>query len=235
MLPDLTDQFIADSYAGILHTSNVPVSPTAPTQVYDGLGNKTSMKIAAEGGGASISGSVSVDGSVSATATVSATNMIIADNLSIKGFATLIDYLYPIGSVYINATDTDPATRFGGNWDKIADGRFIVGVGNGTDANGDSKSFGFENNAGVYSASIGASNIPPHYHYVANSDNVPLGIANAITENTSVAYTDGSQYLLKGSSNPPTLGRTSSFGSGTPDPIEITPPSYGLYIWKRIS
>lgn len=236
MLPDLTDQFIADSYAGIIHTSNVPVSQNNLTQVYDGLGNKTSMQIGAENGGASITGSVSVDGSVSADATVSATDMIIANNLSIAGFTTLINYLYPVGSVYINATDTNPATRFAGTtWSKISQGRFIVGIGTENDANGVPKSFGVGNNAGVYSMTIDASNIPPHFHYVANSDNIPLGVANAITGDTSVAYTDGLQYLLKGSANPPTLGKTSSFGSGSPSPISITPPSYGLYIWQRIA
>jgi hypothetical protein len=239
MLPDLTDQFIADSYSGILHTSNVPVSPTVLTQVYDGLGNKTSIKIAAEGGGASISGSVSVDGSVSSTATVSATNMIIANNLSIAGFATLIDYLYPVGSVYINATDTNPATRFTGtSWSKIADGRFIVGVGTGIDANTIPKSFGFGNNAGVYSASIGASNIPSHFHYVANSD-IPSFFGSDLTTNNVVSQGvipgNVSTYNLRGTGSDASIGKTSTVGLGTPEPIETTPPSYGLYIWQRIA
>lgn len=226
MLPDLTDQFIADSYAGILHTSNVPVSQNNLTQVYDGLGNKTSMQIGAENGGAAFSGSVAVDGTAS------------VDELSIAGYSTLINYLYPVGSVYFSATDTNPTFRFANTiWTQISQGRFITGVGIGTDTDGNNKTFNPLNNDGSYSKVLNSGNIPPHYHHVAANFINTLG-TDSPTADDYIAVSDGVGYRLKGTTVTPTLGRTSAAIGGSTDPTEasavsITPPSFGLYIWQR--
>lgn len=37
---------------------------------------------------------------------------------------------YPIGSIYMSINDVDPATIFGGTWEKIADGTFLMASGN---------------------------------------------------------------------------------------------------------
>lgn len=36
---------------------------------------------------------------------------------------------YPVGAIYLSVTDTDPATLFGGTWERISQGRFLIGVG----------------------------------------------------------------------------------------------------------
>lgn len=36
---------------------------------------------------------------------------------------------YPVGSIYLSVTDTDPATLFGGTWERISQGRFLIGSG----------------------------------------------------------------------------------------------------------
>lgn len=220
MLPDLTDQFIADSYAGIIHTSNVPVSQSNSTQVYDGKGNKTSMKIGAEGNGASFSGTVSVD------------------ELSIDGYSTLINYLYPIGSVYFSATNTNPSSRFKNTiWEQITQGQFIVSVGTGVDENSNTKTFNPLENKGSYSKTLDTSNLPSHSHYVSSDSVVVANSANALTSGNVLAVGGAvsldQAYMLKGSTGNATIGKTSSIGGGAP--IAITPPSFGLYVWKRTS
>lgn len=45
--------------------------------------------------------------------------------------ATIFDAIYPIGSLYISAKDSDPSTLFGGSWQKIED-RFLLAAGSVT-------------------------------------------------------------------------------------------------------
>lgn len=40
----------------------------------------------------------------------------------------LIDYIYPIGSIYMSVNSTNPAILFGGSWTQLKD-RFLIGVG----------------------------------------------------------------------------------------------------------
>jgi hypothetical protein len=42
--------------------------------------------------------------------------------------AHFLEYLYPIGSIFMSVNDTSPAVLFGGTWEKI-EGRFLVGAG----------------------------------------------------------------------------------------------------------
>lgn len=36
---------------------------------------------------------------------------------------------YPVGAIYLSVNDTDPATLFGGAWERISQGRFLIGAG----------------------------------------------------------------------------------------------------------
>lgn len=53
----------------------------------------------------------------------------IADSweLEVNG-KKLIDYIYPIGSIYLSVNSTSPATLFGGSWTQLKD-RFLLGAG----------------------------------------------------------------------------------------------------------
>ena len=37
---------------------------------------------------------------------------------------------YPVGSIYMNVNNTDPATIFGGKWEQLPPGRVLIGQGN---------------------------------------------------------------------------------------------------------
>lgn len=68
-------------------------------------------------------------------------NLDIEGNLIVKSIGTtepvsnvnheeLLNFVYPIGSIYISVSDINPSNLFGGGWEVFASGRTIVGFDN---------------------------------------------------------------------------------------------------------
>lgn len=70
---------------------------------------------------------------------------------------SLIDRIYPVGSIYMSMVDTNPATLLGGGtWEQLPTGRCIIGA-NGTDYNaGDT--------GGSATRTLSVDNLPAHTH-----------------------------------------------------------------------
>lgn len=63
---------------------------------------------------------------------LSLTKISIKDSSS---WYTFLNLIYPIGSLYFSSNSTSPATRFGGTWSTLADGRYLMLNGWGTGGN----------------------------------------------------------------------------------------------------
>ena len=74
----------------------------------------------------------------------------------------LLDFVYPVGSIYWSSNNTNPGTLFGGTWTQIKD-RFIL-------AAGDSYTNGVTGGASTVTLSV--SNMPSHNHTFTPSGNV---------------------------------------------------------------
>ena len=64
--------------------------------------------------------------------------------------SSIINKIYPIGSIYISETDSTVAEvqkRFGGKWVAYASGKTLIGSGTGTDSNGKTQTFSVSNNS----------------------------------------------------------------------------------------
>ena len=120
--------------------------------------------------------------------------------------ATILPFVYPVGSYYLNETDsTNPATLFGfGTWTAVTD-VFIVGHGSTYTSTG-----------GAAAITLGSTNLPSF------SLNVPTGstISNALTSSLEAATSNN-------------LGNTTVTFSGSATPFSIIPPYQAAYIWKR--
>jgi hypothetical protein len=230
-MSSLTNKFISDWYTSELHTEGSSLS--ASSDIYDGFGNKSSLSIGLDGNGATVRGSLT------------AGNVVFPSKPSITPF---IDIVYPIGSIYLSTNLTDPSNIFGGSWRRISEGRFIVGVGSGFDSNNTSKNYsvGADVN-GVYSYSLTVENLPEHYHYVATPETVKqsegvFSFVSNLNPSNYLAYVRESSpaittfdYAFGASETAPSVGRTSSVGGLSGSAITSTPPSFGAYIWERIS
>lgn len=46
-----------------------------------------------------------------------------------KNIGPLLDYIYPVGSIYMSMNPSDPSTLFGGVWTKLSEGRVVMSAG----------------------------------------------------------------------------------------------------------
>ena len=109
-----------------------------------------------------------------AATTVTATTVTASGNVNTTGGELQIDgtnvleKVYPVGSIYINATSsTNPATLLGfGTWVAFGAGKVIVGLDSG-DTDFDTA----EETGGAKTHTLSISEIPSHTHSLSTSDN----------------------------------------------------------------
>lgn len=125
---------------------------------------------------------------------------------------------YPIGSLYLNVSGTDPNTELGfGTWSQVAEGRFLVGVGEGTDANSDTRTYSQgDDSVGEYKHTLTIDEMPSHSHSIGiRGSDLPRSPGPS-----SVRVTGGT---------------TNSSSTGDDQPHENSPPAFGVYVWERTS
>lgn len=224
----LENQFISDGYKGQLHVGMRALSAGPQFPVFDGQGNTSSLSVALSGGGATVTGGLTA-GRVVYPALATLT--------------TLIDLLFPVGSVQLSFDNVNPGTRFvGTTWTQTSQGRFLVGTGTGTDSNNQSMTFPPGNSGlGDYGTTLTSDQVPDHYHYIAVNQVSTANGANAnLDANGYMAFARNPagvgtfEYRLDGLASVANVGRTSGVvRSQAISGIQTTNPAYGLYVWVR--
>lgn len=125
----------------------------------------------------------------------------------------LLNLVYPVGSVYINVSDsTNPGTLLGfGTWAALGAGRMIVGYDSG-DTNFDSAG----ETGGANTVTIGTTNLPASALTISGSTSNGSG-------NTCVQFTTNGGSL--------TTQNTSNLGSG--NALTVLNKYVTCYTWKR--
>ena len=136
-----------------------------------------------------------------------------------------LNYMYPVGSIYISVNSTSPQTLFGGIWEQIQ-GKFLL-------ASSSSHTAG--STGGVESNTLTINNLPSHSHtyprlrLVSPPDTSSLRNEDFWAYETSTAGgSNAHQFGLVDTGN---TDNTSSVGSGTA--IDNMPPYLSVYVWKR--
>lgn len=80
-----------------------------------------------------------------------------------------IDYIYPVGSIYISATATSPASLFGGTWTQLKN-RFLFAT-NATSGNKGKDAASSHTGTAVTGTAISANQMPSHTHTQASCTN----------------------------------------------------------------
>lgn len=123
---------------------------------------------------------------------------------------SILDYIYPVGSIYMSYSHYDPASMFGGTWERI-ENAFLWG----TDASGTIGQTG-----GEKTHTLTVSELPSHSHTisVANTASGDLAAANKIRYNGSAT-----SYL----------GTLSTNTQGSGEAHNNMPPYIQVSIWRR--
>lgn len=143
-----------------------------------------------------------------------------------NAFENLLDSIMPIGKIEIFLDDSDYSNYMGFKWKRVAQGKNLVGVGTGTDKNLNSKEFVAENNDGEYSHSLLKTELPKE------KIEVPINTtADSYGGIQSTANPYKGNIVISQGGEQDAEFQTAYLGDGIA--IDITNPSYGVYIWQR--
>lgn len=150
-------------------------------------------------------------------------NKVTADNMNeIKNAINgIFNYIYPVGSIYMSVSSTNPGTIFGGTWEQIQD-KFLLACGN-TYANGST--------GGEATHTLTTNEMPSHRHERVRDllNNQLLGEAGGTINNVAgLAYNTGKYAYTDTTHNNVVTDYT---GGGQAH--NNMPPYFAVYIWKR--
>jgi len=128
--------------------------------------------------------------------------------------STLIDMFYPIGSIYISTSSTNPSTKLGGTWTQIKD-TFLLTA-------GDTYTAGATGGNATHTLSI--SEMPTHTHEIWNGNVYPATING---------QGSGTYYNMSYSDLTNQGGQLQAKDTGGNQPFDIMPPYKVVYAWER--
>jgi len=130
-------------------------------------------------------------------------------------WSTLLDKLWPVGSIYQSSSSTSPASFWGGTWERIKD-RFLLAAGD---------TYAAGSTGGEAKHTLTTDEMPSHFHYVRIGNKSGSRSSRYITydEGTNVSYWPGTEEA------------TSTTKVGSSQPHNNMPPYIAKYIWQRIA
>lgn len=118
---------------------------------------------------------------------------------------TTLDSIYPVGSVYISLTSTNPGTYLKGTWEQFAQGRTLIGVGSGSDGS-NTQTFDVNDTGGEYK------------HLLTKKELSFIDYGALLQQNGSTIGVH---------SHGP--------GESGSEKISLMQPYYAVYFWKRVA
>lgn len=133
----------------------------------------------------------------------------------------LLSKIYPVGSLYMSAKATSPASLFGGTWEQIKD-RFILAAGD---------TYAAGSTGGEAEHALTVDEMPAHRHEGINIDNLYcFGWENGSRTGVNFQKFYGGTYWGDDVQN-----RLASGYAGGSTSHNNMPPYLTAYIWKRIA
>ena len=116
---------------------------------------------------------------------------------------SFLNKTYPVGSIYISTSSTNPSSLFGGTWTSYGAGRTLVGVGSNGETNYTSAGL----TGGNEKISLAVANLPAHTHSVTPSGTVSSTFkGTSATLGSAGSHTHSMPYTATRDSNENTQG-----------------------------
>ena len=191
---------------------------------------------------------ITTSGDITTSGNISNNNITLANDVNVKSInnfkingTTLLNVLYPVGSIYISMNNTNPSTFIGGKWTQISD-RFLYCSTSGARGIG-----------GASTAKLSTDNLPSHNHTfkgnlmegsMANANEAGWirkeqgGWCNGVFKKSdlrpwAIAHSNkwdwGGAYNIKFSATP--SGTITNTGGSKA--FSIMPPYIKIYCWYR--
>lgn len=136
-----------------------------------------------------------------------------------------INYVYPVGAIYISYSSTSPATLFGGTWSAIGAGRFLVAAGTGYAAGATGGAATHVHSTATMALTVAQlpshTHILPHFRYGSFSSSAYSHIISGSNA--------GTHYENKTAAT----GSGTAHGHGNTGSASSLPPYYAVYMWRR--
>ena len=129
---------------------------------------------------------------------------IDANTLAITALQTAVSALYPVGSIYLSVTSTNPGTLFGGTWARIKD-TFLLAAGD---------TYAAGSTGGEAEHTLTVDEIPSHKHTIGYGTNTIGGTVERPNFSTTK-----------------TSAETTATGGGQAH--NNMPPYLAVYVWQR--
>lgn len=158
-----------------------------------------------------------------------------------------LDNIYPIGSIYMSTSPTNPQNLFGGKWEAFGQGRTIIGAGTSDQA------FTAGTTGGASTHTLTINEMPSHTHIQnSHAHKFNRGVQHEYSSNVINGYAgDAPRYLGfveqsggGGDSYQYTTGRgqyvaspevATNQNTGGGEPYNTLPPYIVTYMWTRIA
>lgn len=134
---------------------------------------------------------------------------------------------YPVGSIYMSVSSTNPSTLFGGTWEQIED-KFLLAAGSTYDA-GDTGGSATHNH--MYGIRHGG------YRTIVTGwgGTDQLALYNDGTWSTASTQLDGAQGEMNSTSQNQNVGRVQMEQTANTGSASTLPPYLAVYVFKRIA
>lgn len=131
---------------------------------------------------------------------------------------------FPVGTILMTATNTNPGTYIGGTWTAI-EGSFLLAQ---------SEDHPAGETGGAETVELTEANLPRHMHYtirMAQGETSPDYLHTVARSDFTHSQWENARYQLYGVDAEANSGKSSYVGSGTAH--DNMPPYLAVYVWKR--